>query len=863
MVEFPLLPIPNPEIDQRPSGGGGPSKIRFPNHQRQVERLAPKFQRLQRALDRGDLFALRQDPAGIAPERALVFEIVDSIDKFYKTINSIIGLEYLGEEAIEYEADEDFYIRDNRKNPIGDIRYDKPVGGRLYLAMPDVQALKQLISLWNRYREGRDFPRGYAKWRKLFQQLHDIRAWGPQDRIPQDTLDYLNDNLALQTDLIRAECELWSYQSSYKNTKAWEKFNRAVRESGGVIVHQSSIPAIAYEAALIDLPVSEVESLAQREPIKLLVCDELMMIRPQSDVTFPISIGTADDIDRQPSEPLMIENAPPIVGILDGVPVQAHRLLDNRIDLDDPDDLQDISVVSKQHHGTQMASLIIHGDRNLEELPLRRLIYMRPVLYALGNGGKEQIQQDRLFVDTIYHAILRMKVGTNEEPATAPSVFIVNLSLGDRSRPFSGPMSPFGRLLDYLAHEFGILFVVSAGNVTFPLPIPDFHNSVEWENATLEAREQAILKALRGNISQRTLLSPAEALNVITVGAWHEDACDITTQSRMAYRPYAKAGPNITSAMGLGHRKVIKPDIFMPGGREYIIIRPSGPDGIRVQPEASGRFYGLKAAVPDEVGNPDKESLTSGTSAAAALATRAAHKLFDALMDNDNGSLLADADPSYYGVVVKSLLVHRARWDNTADIISEIYGPIGQGKHVEYCDNISRIIGYGRPAIEKAMSCAVNRATLVGYGEILADKVAHSFKVPLPPSLENKPEFRSITMTLAWFSPVNVRSQTYRRAKLEIKPDNFSQNLGVDRHTSQPSHNSVPRGSLFHVRYTGKKEVQFVDDGHMIFKVYCREQGGPLDQTIKYGLAVTIEADEHIPVYQEIRQRLMIRPQIL
>ena len=860
-MEFPLLPIPKPKIDQSLSGRSGFSKIRFPNHQRQVERLTPKFQRLQKALDRGDLFALRQDPAGIAPERALVFEIVGSIDQFYGAVSKIPGLEFIGEEDKIFEADEDFYIPDTRVKSEGDIQYDKPVGGRLYLAMPDVRALEELISLWELYKEEEVFPRGYAKWRYLFEKLHDIRAWGPQDRMPQKTVHYLMDNLALQTDLIRAECELWSYQSSDKNAKAREKFNRAVRESGGLIVHQSSIPAIAYEAALIDLPVSEVESLAQREPVKLLVCDELMMIRPQSDVTFPISISTADDMDHQPVEPMMIE-ADPIVGVLDGVPVQAHRLLDNRIDLDDPDDLQDISVVSKRHHGTQMALLIIHGDRNLTELPLRRLIYMRPVL-APGDDEVEQSQRDRLLVDTIYHAILRMKVGTNEEPATAPSVFIVNLSLGDRSRPFSGSISPFGRLLDYLAHKFGVLFIVSAGNVTFPLPIPDFRNSVEWENATLERREQAILKALGDNISPRTLLSPAEALNVITVGAWHEDTYHGAPQSRMAYRPYVEAGPNITSAMGLGHRKVIKPDIFMPGGREYIIIRSSGPEGLQVNPEDSGRFYGLKAAVPDEVGNLDKESLTSGTSAAAALATRAAHQLFEALIDNDNGSLLADADPSYYGVVVKSLLVHRARWDKTADVLRKIYGPIGQGRYVEYGDNIARIIGYGRPAVDEAMSCAVNRATLVGYDKISADGVAHLFKVPLPPSLENNPEFRSITMTLAWFSPVNVRSQIYRRARLEIKPDSFDQKLGVDRYKFQPSDKSVPRGSLFHVRYTGKKAVQFVDDGHMIFKVYCRGQGGPLDQAIKYGLAVTIEADEHIPVYQEIRQRLTIRPQIL
>ena len=56
-----------------------------------------------------------------------------------------------------------------------------------------------------------------------------------------------------------------------------------------------------------------------------------------------------------------------------------------------------------------------------------------------------------------------MKNGDPEGDATAPEVFLVNLSLGDANRPFAGPMSPWGRLLDYLADRFGILFLVSAG----------------------------------------------------------------------------------------------------------------------------------------------------------------------------------------------------------------------------------------------------------------------------------------------------------------------------------------------------------------------------------------------------------------
>ena len=268
----------------------------------------------------------------------------------------------------------------------------------------------------------------------------------------------------------------------------------------------------------------------------------------------------------------------------------------------------------------------------------------------------------------------------------------------------------------------------------------------------------------------------------------------------------------------------------------------------------------VKAAIPDADGRLDQEGLTAGTSAATALATRDAHRLFDALMDEDNGAILSGAAPEYYGVMIKALLAHRAHWGAKGSLLDELYGPKGQGKHVERKDNIARVLGYGRPLVEETMTCAANRAILVGRGSVAPDGSANLYRVPLPVSLERVTEPRSITMTLAWFSPVNVRHRAYRRAKLEIQPLDFKTNAGVSRVPEQPSDKSVPRGSLFHVRYQGNKAVSFVDDGHIQFRVYCREQAGPLDQAIRYGLAVTVEAGEGVPVYQEIRQRLGIQP---
>lgn len=860
MAEFPLLPVPAPVRDRRPSGPRGGSSPRLPGRARQGERLQPVFQRLRDVFEAGrDPVTLRDDPAGIAPERALVLDVAGRIDDFYRATQRIDGLEYLADEETEFDADQDFAEPDARKGREGKDRADKPVVGRLYLAMPDTRALQELLRLWDRYQSGEQAAQGFSPWFDLFNRLRQLRAWGPLDRVPDSTISWLAGELEARTDSVQVEIELWSHQDAERHRRSASRFEQAAATAEGRILSRASIPEIAYEAALVELPAAEVRRLANRDDSPIAICDAVMFIRPQSIAQFPIAVdalGAGGTVEPAPTA-----GGTPISALFDGVPVLGHRLLDGRVRFDDPDDLEAISVVAERRHGTEMASLILHGDRNVAGPSLQRPIYVRPVLYAPGDGRTERTQPDRLLIDTIYRAVLRMRTGDPEGEAAAPEVFLVNLSLGDQNRPFTGPMSPWGRLLDHLADRFGILFLVSAGNVTDPLPVPAFSGLTDLEQASPADRERAVFEALARQQSRRTLLSPAEALNVITVGAWHEDAVDAANRpSSLVFAPYEDdPGPNVTSALGLGHRKAIKPDIFMPGGRE-LFSPVTGGAGLRVRPAKPGRFFGLKAAIPDAEGRLDQEGLTAGTSAATALATRDAHRLFDALMDEDNGAILSGAAPEYYGVMIKALLAHRAHWGAKGSLLDELYGPKGQGKHVERKDNIARVLGYGRPLVEETMTCAANRAILVGYGSVAPDGSANLYRAPLPVSLERVTEPRSITMTLAWFSPVNVRHRAYRRAKLEIQPLDFKTNAGVSRVPEQPSDKSVPRGSLFHVRYQGNRAVSFVDDGHIQFRVYCREQAGPLDQAIRYGLAVTVEAGEGVPVYQEIRQRLGIQP---
>ncbi|MYH31619.1 MAG: hypothetical protein F4137_22910 [Acidobacteria bacterium] len=235
---------------------------------------------------------LRDDPAGIAPERAIVLEVAGAIADFQGAAQRIPGLEYLGDEEAEFEPDTDFAVRDTRRGRDGQVRDDKPVVGRLYLAMPDTRALRELLRLWDRYQAGERAGRGFGPWFDLFDRLRQLRAWGPLDRVPESTIEWLADELEARTDPARVEIELWSYQSTDRQQQSSVRFEQAVRAVGGEFLHRASIPEIAYEAALVNLPAAEVLRLQQRDQSPLTVCDDVMLVRPQSTAQFPTAVDT-------------------------------------------------------------------------------------------------------------------------------------------------------------------------------------------------------------------------------------------------------------------------------------------------------------------------------------------------------------------------------------------------------------------------------------------------------------------------------------------------------------------------------------------------------------------------------------------
>jgi hypothetical protein len=797
---------------------------------RQLEIFSPQFNRLAEVLGRDPTgLELRADPTALAPERLLVFEVRGSISAFARAVQQVPGLELVDEEELPYD--------EHDKAPV------------VYLMVPDARALRELENLWRRWRRGA-LVYGETPWRQVFDLLRDLRPWGPGDRVQPVDLDILAEEIEGRTDdeMVKLEIELVFRANRDIAQDLEEEIRAAIAIRGGSIIFRSRIEDIAYHALLAELPVRSVREVVERLPEGIAGLEPVMYIRPQSIAT---TVEVADSSEPGPI-PQIGQLGDPILALLDGVPVAAHPLLSRHLVVEDQFGLEPSAPVADRVHGTAMASLIVHGDRNRAETPLPRRIHFVPVL-----GAGDAFPDDRLIVDLIYTAIVAMRDGPDP---TSPGVMMVNLSLGNRRRPFHGQLSPWARLLDRLAYRFGILFLVSAGNRLESFGIPGFADRTTYEDSPANERTRETLRSIGNIVADRRLLAPACTVNGVTVGACNVDAVPPVERlvARVNIDPYPDVQmSNPSSALGPGFATSVKPDILMPGAREHLrVVRNHAH--IDVAPAGPSRSAGLRVAAPPRGGRENMDLFTNGTSAATALASRTCHRIHDAL-GAAYGDSFHNLSHLQRAVLLKALLVHPAKWpDETAALIRNTVGP-SEGKYsVRQKDNIRRFLGYGIVDGDDAVACAADRATFWATGMLNPEKTV-TVSVPIPVVIGGKARFHTLSATLAWFTPVSPGRKSYRSVRLKLLEPADIGALSVKAHSNQPDKNQTSKGTLFTRCWSGD-DAPIVGANMSIDLTVQRDpdQGTDIDEAIPFGLAVTVSMPGVVEIYEQVRQRLAL-----
>ncbi len=865
MTDRPILRLPNPSTTDRLKARQ--DKRRRPKgvgRQGQGARLGGKFTRLEEAF-RGENpdFLLRQDPAGIAPERALVFEAILPIQNFQKAAAKI-GFELLIEDTISdgFQIPEAL-VDDNVENA-------QPT---LYATMPSEADLRKLLQMWNAYQKGEKAERGLAPWWNLFGMLADIRVWGPRDRFTSEAQAELSYRLSEDDSApIRLELEIWPTANAAQRAR-WLADTRArVEAFAGRVVDTSSISEIgfAYEAILVEMPSAAVRELLANPfaPNGLASIDGLQFVLPQT-----VGQSLPDVSDGTPQLqfgdlPAFDEGAPIKAVLLDGTPIAGHPAIDGGVVIEDVHDIVRLSQVAHRRHATSMASLMLRGDLVADGAPIPNArILSIPILV---DHEREAVSpNDRLFVDIVHIALARAFLG---ETPLAPEAYLVNFSVGIKGSHFAGRISSLARLLDWWADQQGILFHVSAGNVPDALTIPDMTVSA-FEDASPEDRRDHIEAAQRNARHKRTLMAPAEAMNIVTVGAASLDETAPSAPLQAGVIPVHEDGdltPALSSAMGLGAFRSIKPDFLALSGEHEVRATPAAKD-IRLSVVTQTQRTGLNVATVQR-GNPSTYR-TRGTSCANAMASRASLFAAAALTAPNGPFDGLDVTTRDQALISKALSVNSARWPEAALARYDREMIRLEGNHNQAREEVCRYYGHGTLNEALMREAPDYGATLIGTGTLRKDKAA-IFNVPMPPSLAGERIGRSMLVTIAWFSPVLATRARYRLALLEavahghdlfgglIDDDGWA----LDMKVGQLNKNIIKRGTVWSHRmiHNGATVPNFDGNKVLPIRVQCREGAGTNslspDDDIRFALTVTLEIDSeaNLDVHEELQGRLRI-----
>ena len=400
------------------------------------------------------------------------------------------------------------------------------ISGRLFLSMSNKQALEKVISLWNQW-DSRDkkLPRPYGKWGTIFKQVRTIRKWDIQDRLRETgIIEYWQEELELKKDStlkIPFEIEFWYRRNDIKRKEIQEKLKELISKENGNIIASCTINEIRFHAIRAELPPENIEKVINSKYTKIFTSNEVMFFRPVEQCSIEIyTEGKNDDFQAGNV------TGDPVVAIFDGAPFVNHALLENRLKIDDPDDFGSAYLANERKHGTAMASLICHGELDANEEPLLRPVYFRPIMKPdpedfINQSRTEQIPKEYFFEDLIERSVRRIFEADGTQEAEAPTVKIINLSIGDSARMFFNQLSSGAKLLDWLSEEYQVLFCVSAGNIKTDINLEQ--SVIDIQSLDDNDLSKLTMEKIQDDIRNRKLFAPADSINSITVGALHAD----------------------------------------------------------------------------------------------------------------------------------------------------------------------------------------------------------------------------------------------------------------------------------------------------------------------------------------------------
>ncbi len=673
-----------------------------------------------------------------------------------------------------------------------------------------------------------------------FIDTNGMRSWSREDRIGsrlQTVVGSRGEHIQDEI-LYTVEMELWHPGLNSSARRIISELRDAYRANA------------VYEERWLDSYIGNTLLLAKvrasgRRLNQLLSTDVVALIDIPISATFDVR-----QVDRSVEIDFPTPPEPPINGprlcIIDSGVVSNHPLIRPYIGHEEAILTSESSVSDTNGHGTRVGGLAIYGDvracydRGRFESTIT--LYSARVLNDSNGFDDEKLIMNQMrsavetFVREPYNCrIFNVSIGGGE-PA-----------LGDERRQ----QNMYGEILDIIAREYQVLFVVSAGNHVEIIHAEDLESAIATYPSSL------LTPATR-------LCDFATTAIGITVGALSDadgvairngvNADDIVRHVALRDEPapMTRIGPGVQNA--------IKPDFVHYGGSFVFdrnqprnLVLDKGMAIMSLSHEPLSRLF----------------AYDSGTSYAAPRVARLA-----ALVEHQLREQLGQAP---HPNLIRALLAVSARIPSAAQRMLER----SDDPHAAI-----KVCGYGLPNEDYSLQSTDGRVVLYAQAEISLDTL-HIYRVPVPDCLLQAPGTRKITVGLAFDPPVRARRLDYlgtrmnfylirgktleevQRAYSRIQPGETAESAFAARYVLRFEPGSTTRGisgysrnkSTLQCGSFSMRTAMRANYGNDYWLVIRSEKVWANDDQImqSYAVAVSLEADTP-ELYAEIRQ--MIRQSV-